>query len=346
MSEKFIIASPASDAGLCNRIKCIASVLRLADIARQKPLLHWPVSFTCGAGFSGLFESNAKAVKIREISDKELGKIRKDGNFLECSSYNDFAGNSKKYSIFSAWRFVLLPDEIPAGFARIFPENNGRYIDLEYERIPQSLRKEFLKYIKKLAPAKGIRDTLGKFTKKYDFKNIVGVHARRTEFLLNADGRGSVSSDERFFERMRQIIEKNPKTRFFLATDSKETEQNFIREFGNKIIVFSGKNWDKSSKESIQHALIDLLLLAKTRHILGTYLSTFTEIAWWLGNCKAQVEIMGQKEDKQKVLERYKKITNQSVLVRLIRKPLKFLRARFKIFRWIIEKALYLKNKS
>src|SRR3989344_167349 len=330
MSEKFIIASPAGDAGLCNRIKCIASVLRLADIARQKPLLHWPVSFTCGAGFSGLFESNAKAVKIREISDKELGKIRKDGNFLECSSYNDFAGNSKKYSIFSAWRFVLLPDEIPAGYARI----------------PQSLRKEFLKYIKKLAPAKGIRDTLGKFTKKYDFKNIVGVHARRTEFLLNADGRGSVSSDERFFERMRQIIEKNPKTRFFLATDSKETEQNFIREFGNKIIVFSGKNWDKSSKESIQHALIDLLLLAKTRHILGTYLSTFTEIAWWLGNCKAQIEIMGQKEDKQRVLERYKKITNQSVLVRMVRKPLKFLRARFKIFRWIIEKALYLKNKS
>ncbi len=346
MSEKFIIASPAGDAGLCNRIKCIASVLRLADIARQKPLLCWPVSFTCGAKFSDLFESNAKSIKIREIRDKELGKIRKSRDFLECSSYNDLLNNSKKYSIFSAWRFVLLPDEIPAGFARIFPENSGKYIDLEYERIPQDLRKEFLKYIKKLVPAKGIRNITGKLAKKHDFRNIVGVHARRTEFLLNADGRGSVSSNERFFERMHEILKEKPQTKFFLATDSRETEQNFIREFGEKIIVFEGKNWDKSSKESIQHALVDLLLLARTKQILGTYLSTFTEVAWWLGGCKAKVEIMGQKEDKQKVLERYKKITHQSALVRMIRKPLKFLRARFKIFRWIIEKILYYKNKN
>ena len=341
MNEKFIITSPARDAGLCNRIKCIASVLRLAKHSGQKPLLNWPLSFTCGASFSDLFDN-----KIQQISDKELGKIRKGNDFLDCISYNDFINNSKKYSIFSTWRFVLLPDEIPAGFARIFPENEGRYIDLEYERVPLNLRREFLKYIKKFVPAKGIRNTINKFTKKYDFKNIIGVHARRTEFLLNADGRGMVSSDERFFERMRQILEKKPKTKFFLATDSKETEQNFIREFGDKIIIFAGKNWDKSSKKSIQHALIDLLLLAKTRHILGTYLSTFTEIAWWLGGFKTNVEIMGQREDKQKVLERYKKITNQSVLIRMIRKPLKFLRARFKIFRWIIEKILFYKNKS
>ncbi|MBI2046540.1 hypothetical protein HYT26_00045 [Candidatus Pacearchaeota archaeon] len=341
MNEKFIIASPAGDAGLCNRIKCIVSVSRLAEHSGQKMLLHWPTSFTCGARFSDLFDN-----KIQQISDKEMSKIRKGINFLDCISYNDFINNNKKYSIFNAWRFVLLPSEVQENFAKVFPENDGRYIDLEYERIPQDLRKEFLKCIKKLVPAKGIRNNLRKFSKKYEFRNIVGVHARRTEFLLNADGRGGVSSDERFFERMHEILKEKPPTKFFLATDSKETEQNFIREFGDKIIVFTGKNWDKSSKESIQHALIDLLLLARTKHILGTYLSTFTEIAWWLGGCKAKVEIIGQKEDKQKVLERYKKITNQSVLVRMVRKPLKFLRARFKIFRWVIEKILYYKNKS
>ena len=38
----------------------------------------------------------------------------------------------------------------------------------------------------------------------------------------------------------------------------------------------------------------------KTKHLLGSYLSSFTEVAWWLGGCKAKVYIVGA-EDREAV---------------------------------------------
>ena len=41
----------------------------------------------------------------------------------------------------------------------------------------------------------------------------------------------------------------------------------------------------------IEEDLIDMLLLAKTRALLASYLSTFSEAAWWLGGTKARVSV-------------------------------------------------------
>jgi hypothetical protein len=37
--------------------------------------------------------------------------------------------------------------------------------------------------------------------------------------------------------------------------------------------------------------LIDMLLLARTRRLLVSYLSTFGETAWWLGGASADVTV-------------------------------------------------------
>lgn len=50
---------------------------------------------------------------------------------------------------------------------------------------------------------------------------------------------------------------------------------------------------DRNSTEGIQDALIDMLLLAKNAELRVSKLSTFSEVAWWFGQCNANVEIIG-----------------------------------------------------
>jgi hypothetical protein len=45
------------------------------------------------------------------------------------------------------------------------------------------------------------------------------------------------------------------------------------------------------SADGVAEDLIDLLLLARTPQLFVTYISTFGEVAWWLGGANASVEV-------------------------------------------------------
>jgi len=49
---------------------------------------------------------------------------------------------------------------------------------------------------------------------------------------------------------------------------------------------------DRNSIEGIQDALIDLLLLSKNNQLVASAQSTFSEVAWWFGECRASVQII------------------------------------------------------
>ena len=123
-----------------------------------------------------------------------------------------------------------------------------------------------------------------------------------------------------------QIINANYK--FFLCTEDEETEERFRKIFGNAIIYFPKKFRGRDNTNSIKEALIDLLLLSKCNIILGTFLSTFTEVAWWFSNCKAQIYIIGAEDRKavDKVLAQLPK-KGESIFKKIYR--------RIKI--WILE---------
>lgn len=106
-------------------------------------------------------------------------------------------------------------------------------------------------------------------------KNLVGVQIRRTDHI---DSIGH-SLSSRFEEKINQILEENPETYFFLATDDKTEEAYFKEKYGEKILIQEGKTWNRSSKEGMQAAVVDFLCLASCQYILGSYNSTFGEIA-------------------------------------------------------------------
>ena len=295
--EKLIISS--NGGGLGNRIKGLISIVRIGRFYNRKPLLHWPKNVLMGCDFKDLFD-----YKIKEINEDELKRLLEEKH----SFYREWLDNLKvkeRIILFQCWRFTMLPKEIPRKFARVYPTIKGNNIDFEFKRIPRNIREIILKELKELKINKKIKERVEDFNKKNHISDMIGIHNRATDFQNSPDGRGKISTTDLFFKRIKEILKEKPKVKFFLCTDSKETEELYKKEFGKKIFTFPKKNWDMSSFEASLDALTDLLLLSKTKIILGTYLSTFTEMAWWFGECKSKIEIIGDEkiEEKKKVIE-------------------------------------------
>jgi len=92
----------------------------------------------------------------------------------------------------------------------------------------------------------------------------------------------------------------DPNKKIFLCGDNKEVLNHFMEKYSERIIIHEQKKYshphlaESGHNDSIQtntDAFIDLLLLSKCSTIVGTYASTFTELAWWLSECKSKVII-------------------------------------------------------
>jgi len=268
--KKHIIA--VARGGLCNRLKCLISSIRLADKYSMLPLLSWPVMRECGCKFSDLFEN-----KISEIS---LGDFQKLENKRTAE---------KKHDIVETWRLEPLPgDKIPGGFSQIFCSKTGKNIDCEYGRIPLLIRKNFLAYVHVLVPQKYVAEEVSKFCKNFDdhtvsvnIRSWADEYSKKRVVLFNIDN---------FFA----VMDKVDCSNFFVTCDSQEVLDELIYRYGKRILHYPKRTFecDRGSTEGVQDALIDLLLLSKNSKLIATPLSTFSEMAWWFGDCKANVEVV------------------------------------------------------
>jgi len=108
--------------------------------------------------------------------------------------------------------------------------------------------------------------------------NTIGIHIRRTDHLEAI----STSPTELFVERIEEEISKNKDTLFYLATDSEKDKELLLSKFGNRIIT-SAEKAERNSVQGIQQALLELYLLSKTKHIIGSFNSSFSEAAAQIG---------------------------------------------------------------
>jgi len=287
MKDKYVVSFNLG--GIANRLKCLISLWIIADKTKRNLLLYWPINYTCGAKFKDLFEN-----QVNELSKEEVYGLKKreldyyGGDSLMISE------SLKKYIISSDWKWSFLKNSLL---------KNKNSIDFNFKEIPSETKKEILFYLKKLKPIRKIRDSISNFERKKKIKNCIGVHIRRGDFADRKTSPGRVSTDEKFIERMRKLIKEDSQTKFFLCTDSRKMEEKIEKAFPKRIIKFSKTSFSRTDIQATQEGLIDLLLLSKTKHIIGTYRSTFNELAWWLGGCKPKIEIIIDK----KKLEEYKK---------------------------------------
>jgi len=278
---KYIVC--VNRAGLGNRLRGLVSAMRLCKLLNRKLLLYWENNKFLGCGFKDLFEN-----KFEEITKEELKEIKKKNSFV----YRDILEEDFKkydYVILDTWKFVFLPNEIERDFNKTYSSNDGSNIDFEFERIPIGQREKIINNLNELIPTKRIRGIIEDFNVSNNLKDCIGLHIRRGDNKFTVDGREKVSSDELFIEKIKSM----PNERFLLCTDGIEIENKLKELFKERIIVYPKGNRKRSKSESVQEALIDMILLSKTKKIFGSYLSTFTELAWWLSGCKSKIEIVG-----------------------------------------------------
>jgi hypothetical protein len=86
-----------------------------------------------------------------------------------------------------------------------------------------------------------------------------------------------------FIEKMVEEIELNKNVVFYLATDCRFVEKKLVQQFGEKVIT-AQRIYSRMNTRGIQDALVDILCLSKTSKVLGSFNSTFTNLAAELGS--------------------------------------------------------------
>lgn len=275
----------ANTCGLGNRIKCLISSMRIAQRYSLKLKLFWPKNDHCHCDFEDLFQDKIEQIDekaFQELSGSPLyGKIKESESRFTCPQ--------QKTIINSSWRLLLFPGEIcPTKFVWPWPLPiyDGKGIDFKYNSIPISLRQDILSFIHRLAPQPNILKEVEGVAQDFD-KDTVSIHVRTWQDPHLNIGRCSLFDIQNVFK----VLDKEAKGRFFVACDFKEVMEEIVNRYGKRVLLNPLDTFEhsRSSVEGMKVSLINLLLLTRSKKLITSYLTTYSELAWWWGGCTEHV---------------------------------------------------------
>jgi len=206
----------------------------------------------------------------------------------------------RRCRVFSDWRFVLTPDDaLPDDFASVpilevgeveprIPV--GRSIDLEYERVPAHLREAFLAAFAKLRIRPEVEQAAASVVGSWP-PGTIAVHVRS---WAESNFRRSTLFD---LERVFHAVDASGAESLFVSSDSAEVLDEFRRRYGLRVLTGGddralAHSVHEEDEQVVVRAFVDMLCLSRGEALIGSYLSTFCECAWWLGGCRQDVAIV------------------------------------------------------
>ncbi len=282
--------------GLCNRLRVIDSLLTFVEDRNQRLVVIWEKNTSLNCSYSDLFELN-DSFELIETRPKFRGL---DIPFYP--SVRPVRFHHRALFEFTRIKFGLLPehtiffDDIAKKLqllSPITPEKFGGH--RRFESLSYPLLEEFSARLQSDSPvylstcwritgspsysrnfkpspeiAKQVSHITGRFT-----EYTCGIHIRGTDAVA-AKRYSSVSAFDR---QMESTINTNPEATFFLACDEPDIKQSLIDKYPSHIFFLDQQTYDRSSPKNIENALVDLLCLASTQRVFGSYFSTFSQLA-------------------------------------------------------------------
>ena len=285
--------------GLGNRLKSWVSSMRLANDAR----VHWPVTKNMPAAFGELFANDCAVDAVPEdarvYGSWRLAILPQDEAHLPAGFATVGAGaHPIVRGLGKAWwgltgartdryRFMVFPKQ----HSRRSTRADARHIDLEYERIPQHFRAVYCELFRRIA----VRPELVSAASAWAAENLddamVGVQVR----TWRDDARRRRKYHVPSLRRLTRLMDSAPGARFLVVSDSDDVAPMLAERYGAARVLGYRRATPRAdswlSPLGIQEDLIDMLLLARTRRLFASYLSTFSEVAWWLGGTTARVDV-------------------------------------------------------
>jgi hypothetical protein len=155
------------------------------------------------------------------------------------------------------------------------------------------------RFFQGLGPVTAISQAVNNFVHIHGLRERVGVHVRHTDNILEyrtweiySAGHfnpAKISRLEGFHITMDSIARSQG---LFLATDNPQIAQAMQARYGSRLVMFPKKfsNLNELSGRQrttgIDIALIDLLLLGCCHEVVGTYYSSFSQLAALLGDVR------------------------------------------------------------
>ena len=242
--------------GLCNRMRVINSARVLAKKRGEKLIVLWYACAELNCAFEDLFlpVKDFTILNIRSLKDprKLFYQLRARQRFG-----NDDILNNKTNGVLHEDFANALKDPV--------------YIFTWEHFYPSS---DYSSYV----PTPSLQQRIDAMTATFG-ERCVGVHIRRTD---NAVSMGK-STTEQFIALMQKELDAHPETKFFLATDDMKEEDLLRKTFPDKIISNQTRTLERDSVAGMHDALLDLYCLAATRKLIGSYWSSFTDIAADMG---------------------------------------------------------------
>jgi len=248
--------------GLCNRMRSIDAAIGLSVVANTELVIQWHKDPGLNAEFDELFKIPDKIHKLVTINyNGFLAQLRKSvrKRLYRVTFDQYFSEKDLMQFIVKGGDLVKLANQ-----KSICITACNRFLDVKpyYEHL--EVNSETLNIAKSVIP---------------DPSGIIGVHLRRTDHKV-AIARSPLVL---FVKAMKQEVQNDNKVRFFVATDSIDTENELTSIFPGRIIVHKKSTYNRANVSAIRDALIDLNCLSRTSKIIGSYSSSFSEEAANIG---------------------------------------------------------------
>lgn len=251
--------------GLCNRFRALFSAWFLAEKHPElKVRVKWGINKECNASFERLFELPKKMpFTLCTTNAWDIPALKR----------NLYLPRLLRSFYYDRQFFELTTSEFPALLEHIV-SNRRIWIctGSSFADYPSS-------YPRLLRPNEELREKIELIANNFD-NNTIGVHIRRTDNEISK----ATASVNAYRKAMYMEIEREPATRFFLATDDADCKESLCKEFGARVMVQEAANLHRDAEYGIKCAVVDLFCLAATRKLLGSHWSSFTDTAAELGN--------------------------------------------------------------
>ena len=251
-------------AGLANRLRALVGYKALADLLECPFYLCWENNAHCPAAFEELFVPHGIEVIPRDriAAHRSAGGIVGDTSdwFTQIGKQHDFGGTTR-----------------------------DRFLRRSIDNLKSlSLRPELARAVDQFAGAHQLSDRTGLHIR---YTDNVAAH-RRWAGKIRGFEHENASRLEGFEAYVSREIDASSDVQIFLATDNQGVERRFRRRFGNHIITYPKTyqgtlSWWIGRFRSgpafrttpMSYAAIEFYLLARCRKLIGTYFSSFAQLA-------------------------------------------------------------------
>lgn len=258
--------------GLANRMRAINSAVSLATQLNSKLKIVWVKDLKLNSWFTDLFyipvETNI------EIYQPKF------------SIYTlPFTYRFPKYMSLVKFLFKLKFDESiiinrietePPDLLKLNTDRNV-FLAAFNEFYPAKFNKDLFK------PVHNIMVEINRVSANFD-DSTYGIHIRRTDNPISI----KLSPTTLFENEIERIIKRNNKAKFYIASDSEIEKRRLIEKYGERIITFFFET-RRQSLQGMQNAVVDLFSLSRTKMIIGSYWSSFSDIASAIGGIPIKV---------------------------------------------------------